>query len=214
MTYEDLAEFIRRILNRLTEEKKISLAELVRLRFTLVKLLAEKINNCRAAVCEKGWQENLFGAENVACVKSDITKIFEPEIYPAKNFYNGRVRFQKHFYPTVGDMNAEEIFCAQLIDANEKVLTWIRNVEREPLYSFWLPKHDGKFYPDFVVKLTDETYAAIEYKGEQLKTNDDSKEKKLVGELWEKNNGGKFLMAVKRDDIGRDLATQIKDFFR
>jgi len=201
-------------LNRLAEEKKISLAELVRLRYSLLKLLTEKIGDCRAAAYKKGWQENLFGAESSACVKADITKIFEPEIYPAKSFYHGRVQFQKHFYPTVGDMNDEEIFCAQLIDANEKVLTWIRNVEREPLYSFWLPKHDGKFYPDFVVKLTDETYAAIEYKGEQLKTNDDSKEKNLVGELWQRSNGGKFLMATKRDSGGRDLATQIKDFFR
>ncbi len=214
LMYEDLVEFLRRILNRLAEEKKISLAELVRLRYSLLKLLTEKIGDCRAAAYKKGWQENLFGAESSACVKADITKIFEPEIYPAKSFYHGRVQFQKHFYPTVGDMNDEEIFCAQLIDANEKVLTWIRNVEREPLYSFWLPKHDGKFYPDFVVKLTDETYAAIEYKGEQLKTNDDSKEKNLVGELWQRSNGGKFLMATKRDSGGRDLATQIKDFFR
>ena len=73
--------------------------------------------------------------------------------------------------------------------------------------------HDDKFYPDFVVKLTDGTYAAIEYKGGDRVSNDDSKEKNLLGELWAQNGGGKFLMAVLRDDSGRDLSTQLQEFF-
>ena len=111
-------------------------------------------------------------------------------------------------------MNSEEIKCARLIDANKNVATWIRNIEREPLYSFWLPTHADKFYPDFVVKLTDGTYAAIEYKGEHLASNDDTAEKNLVGELWEKSCGGKFLMATLRDDFGRNLETQLSEFFQ
>ena len=214
LDYDDLAEFIRRILNRLSAEQKISLDELVRLRYSLLKLLEEKIKACRAAAYKKGWQKTLFDNENIACVKPNITKIFNPEYYPAKSFYKGHVQFEKHFYPTIGDMNPEEIRCAQLIDANKKVATWIRNIEREPLYSFWFPTYDDKFYPDFVVKLTDGTYAAIEYKGEHLASNDDSKSKKLVGELWQKNNGGKFLMATQSDDRGRNLETQITEFFR
>ena len=110
-------------------------------------------------------------------------------------------------------MNGEEIRCAQLIDANKKVSTWIRNIDSNPLYSFWLPTSEGKFYPDFVVKLTDGTYAAVEYKGGQLKTNDDSRAKKVVGELWQKSDCGKFLMATLHDDGGRNLETQIKEFF-
>ena len=212
LVFEDLAEFIRRILNRLSEEENLSLAEMVRLRFLLLKALREKVAACRAEARKKGWQQKLFGEENLACVKPNIVKTFDAENYPVKNFYRGRVEFEKHFYPTIGDMNNEEIFCAQLIDANKNVETWIRNVECEPLYSFWLPMHDGRFYPDFVIKLTNGNYAAIEYKGEQLKTNDDSKEKNLVGELWQEKNGGKFLMATRRDDNGRDLSTQIKEF--
>jgi hypothetical protein len=39
----------------------------------------------------------------------------------------------------------------------------------------------------------------------------DSKEKKLLGELWEKKNGGKglFLMAVKFDGLGRGVFEQL-----
>ena len=105
----------------------------------------------------------------------------------------------------------EEIRCAQLIDANKNVATWIRNVDSEPLYSFWLPTHKGKFYPDFVVKLTDGSYAAVEYKGEHLADGADTEEKKLIGELWQQHRGGKFLLATMRDGRGRNLETQIKE---
>ena len=197
----------------MSAEENISLDEMVRLRFTLQKLLTEKIKACRAAAYKAGWQQKLF-VEKVARVKPDVTKSFNPEYYPAKSFYQGRVQFEKHFYPTVGDMNNEEVLCAKFIDSNKKVETWIRNVESEPLYSFWLPKHDGKFYPDFVIKLTDGTYAAIEYKGEHLASNADTESKKLVGELWQRNNDGKFLMATLHDDGGRNLETQLREFFR
>ena len=213
LTYEDLTEFIRRILARLSEEQKISLDELVCLRFTLLELLKEKIKLCRAAAQAAGWQEKLFGASSSVCASPNIKKIFEPENYPAKSFYKGHVQFEKHFYPTVGDMNPEEILCAQFIDANQNVATWIRNIEREPLYSFWLPTHADKFYPDFVVKLTDGTYAAVEYKGKHLASNEDTAEKISVGELWQRNRGGKFLLATRHDDGGRNLETQIKEFF-
>ncbi|MBR3497746.1 MAG: DEAD/DEAH box helicase family protein [Selenomonadaceae bacterium] len=214
LTHEDLAEFIRRILVRLAEEQKVSLDELVRLRFTLLELLKEKIKSCRAAAQAAGWQEKLFGADNSVCVRPNIKKIFEPENYPAKKFYDGRIQFEKHFYPRVGDMNSEEILCAQFIDANQNVATWIRNIERESEHSFWLPTHADKFYPDFVVKLTDGTYAAVEYKGEHLASNEDTAEKISVGELWERNRGGKFLLATRHDDRGRNLETQINEFFK
>lgn len=213
LIYEDLTEFIRRILKRLSTKKNISLDELVRLRFTLLKLLEEKIKACRDEAYKAGWQQSLFGKESKACIKPDVTKSFKAEYYPAKSFYRGHVRFQKHFYSTIGKMDSdEEIRCAQLIDANKNVETWIRNIDSEPVYSFWLPTHKGKFYPDFVVKLTNGTYAAVEYKGEQLENMPTTQEKNLVGELWERRNGGKFLMATLRDDRGRDLATQLKEF--
>lgn len=211
---EDLAEFIRRVLNRLSEEKNLSLAETVRLRFLLLKALRERIEYFREEARKKDWQQKLFDEESCACVKPDIVKIFNPEYYPVKSFYRGRVEFEKHFYPTIGDMNSEEVRCAQLIDTNKNVETWIRNVDSEPLYSFWLPTHKGKFYPDFVVKLTDGTYAVIEYKGEHLSSSEDTESKNLVGGLWQDHHGGKFLMVTKRDDDGRDLSTQIQEFFR
>jgi len=48
------------------------------------------------------------------------------------------------------------------------VQTWVRNLEREPKLSFWIQTSSDKFYPDFVVKLTNGKVLAIEYKGLNL----------------------------------------------
>ena len=57
---------------------------------------------------------------------------------------------------------------------------------------------DRKFYPDFVAELTDGRTLVVEHKGEIYATNDDSKEKCNIGDLWEEKSGGAalFLMTV------------------
>ena len=212
---EDLLEFTRRTLNQLMNDKNFSLDELARLKFSIQKLLEEKVEMLIDTAYKQNWQVILFGnATPKVCVEKNIAFTFNPTFYPVQKLHTGSTQFTKHFYPQVGYMNSEEIFCAQCIDANPKVATWIRNIEREPTYSFWLQTHKDKFYPDFVIMLKDGTFAAVEYKGEVYKTNDDSKEKNMLGEIWAENSNGlcKFLMAVNRDDKGRDLTTQITDF--
>ena len=214
ITPEDFAEFTRRALTQLINEKNFSLDELVRMRFSIIKLLEEKIEILKDKAYKKNWQMILLGSDAPKVrVEKNIAFTFDKAIYPAKKLYQGSVRFSKHFYSTVGDMNPEEISCAQYIDVNPNVETWIRNIEREP-NSFWLPTHKDKFYPDFIVKLKDGTFAAVEYKGEVYKTNDDSKEKTLLGNIWAKKSHGlcKFLMAVKSDENRRNLSTQINEF--
>lgn len=210
----DLAEFIRRCLNRLMHEKNFSLEELVRRRFSVRQKLADKIDFLIEEAYKRGYKTTLFDTGNFVRVEKNIAFTFD-EIYHTKNFYTGSVEFNKHFYPEIGDMNSEEVLCAQCIDSNSRVETWIRNVEREPDYSFWLQTSTDKFYPDFVVKLTDGTFAAVEYKGEHLADNSDTREKELLGELWANKSGGlcKFIMAVKRDDRSRNLSIQMNEFF-
>jgi type III restriction enzyme len=89
----------------------------------------------------------------------------------------------------------------------------VRNVEREDRFSFWLPTATDYFYPDFVCELTDGRVLAVEYKGEPYRTNDDSREKSQIGHQWEVTSSGRclFLLAVARDERGRDVARQIED---
>lgn len=212
---EDFAEFTRRALNKLMREKNFSLEELVRQKFLIANRLEEKIKQLIDTGRKRGFRTKLFGGKNFVRVEKDIAITFDPNNYPAKKFYTGAAEFGKHYYREVGDMNSEEVSCAQCIDSNPQVATWIRNIDSEPKYSFWLPLHKGKFYPDFVVKLKDETFAAVEYKGKQLKENPNEQEKKLIGELWAERSGGlcKFLMAVERDEHGRNLSAQMREFF-
>ncbi|WP_240025636.1 hypothetical protein [Mannheimia haemolytica] len=74
---------------------------------------------------------------------------------------------------------------------------WLRNPVKR---GFSLPLAHQNFYPDFIVELIDGRILIVEYKGEQLKSNEDSKEKALIGNLWEKLSQGKglFIMAVKK----------------
>ena len=106
---------------------------------------------------------------------------------------------------------AEEFRCAQAIDSHASVKQWVRNIEKQAKFSFWLPTASDYFYPDFVAELTDGRVLAVEYKGEPYKTNDDSREKNLVGHQWEQSSNGRclYLFAVKRDDDGRDVFQQL-----
>ena len=128
-------------------------------------------------------------------------------------FYRGRYQFKNHFFGSVGELKGEgeEFDCALLIDNLPQVKYWIRNLSGRPQTSFWLPTSTDRFYPDFVVALKDGQILVVEYKGEIYVTNDDSKEKRNIGELWAAKSKGKglFIMAEKKNAQGQDLAEQI-----
>lgn len=146
---------------------------------------------------------------------------FQPGQYPARQTYQGSYDFNKHFYPVIHDLRektqggavAEEFRCAMAIDSHPKVKHWVRNIERQERFSFWLPTSSDYFYPDFVAELEDGRILVVEYKGEPYKTNDDSKEKQQVGHQWEHSSEGRCLLlfAVERDEQGRDVFKQIED---
>ena len=215
LSYEDLVEFIRRILTRLIEVNNVPLADLVRLRFVLEKMVKERISDCKTEAYREGMQSLLFKTDKFVRVTPNVAMAFQPNAYPAKNFYRGSKIFGHHFYPMIEAMDSdEEIYCAQCIDIHKNVETWVRNIPKDEQNSFWLPTHKDKFYPDFVIKLKDGTVAAVEYKGAHLVSGDDAKEKDMIGKLWAAKSNGecRFLMATKRDEKGRDIETQIKEF--
>ena len=98
-----------------------------------------------------------------------------------------------------------------MIDTNPDVKRWIRNIERSD-DTFWLPLADGRFYPDFLLELTNGKIFIVEYKGVNLYTNEDSQQKRRVGQVWEKTSKGQyfFLMSRDKDEQDRNVATQIQ----
>lgn len=217
----DLQAYLVKMVVHLINDRSISLTALVRAKYQLAQALGKEIERLRQLAINQGFQARLF--EMTVPSGNDLAHYgfrFEPGRYPARQCYQGSYEFQKHFYPQIHDLRektlvgkiTEEFRCAQLLDAHPKVKHWVRNIEQQPKFSFWLPTATDYFYPDFVAELTDGRVLVIEYKGEPYKTNDDSREKRQVGEQWEKASGGHclFLFAVENDQ-GRDIRKQLAD---
>lgn len=165
----------------------------------------------RTKTAERGVQLFLKGVGKPD-VPSNALHRFDPHAYAVSKPYLGRFRFQKHYYGSVNDMkpSGEEFDCAVAIDGLDEVQHWVRNAPH-PFNAYRLPTATDYFYPDFVAELKDGRQLVIEYKGDAYKTNDDSKEKNNIGLKAEELSGGKllFLMAVLKDDKGRDVKAQI-----
>lgn len=212
--------YLVKMVTHLTADRGFTLTALVRARYQLAQALVKEVGRLRQIAMGRGFQGRLMdmavpGVEDLA----HYSFHYQPGQYPARQMYQGSYEFSKHFYPVIHDLRektqagavAEEFRCAQAIDANPKVKQWVRNIERQEKFSFWLPTATDYFYPDFVAELTDGRLLAVEYKGEPYKTNDDSREKQQVGHQWEQSSCGRclFLFAVERDAQGRDVFQQV-----
>ncbi|SDW49800.1 type III restriction enzyme [Variovorax sp. YR634] len=212
--------YLVKIVTHLTAERGFTLTSLVRARFQLAQALDKEIGRVRGVAMARGFQGRLMDMAVPGVAElAHFSFHYQPGQYPARQLYQGSYEFSKHFYPVIHDLRektqagqvAEEFRCAQAIDAHPKVKQWVRNIERQEKFSFWLPTATDYFYPDFVAELTDGRVLAVEYKGEPYKTNDDSREKQQVGHQWEQSSDGRclFLFAVERDEVGRDVFRQL-----
>jgi len=206
--------FIYKAVTYLREAKGYKLEQLFLAKFQLALALKELIKSSINQAKEKGYQSLIIDKQERLLVDFKYTFPFELglEYYPVSApYYNDSYQFKKHLYEIIGQMNTEEVLCAQELDRHPMVKTWVRNLERKPLSSFWLPTSTDRFYPDFVAELTDGRLLVVEYKGKDRVEIQDTKEKAFIGNIWaERSNGkGVFLMAVKNDEQGRDLKGQV-----
>ena len=157
----------------------------------------------------QAYQNLLFDAPlKELSVTPECVFSYDPNHYPANKLYAGPYRFSKHYYRDVGYMNNEEASCAALLDQLPQVDCWVRNLERQPQFSFWLQTATDRFYPDFVTRLADGRIAALEYKGDHLATNDDTQEKQLLGALWAAKSNGKCAFRILVKD---NYSAQLRD---
>ena len=203
--YAQVIVFISSAVDELIETRALQIEHLVFMRFKLKDSIKRKILNLYQEAKKKGYQELLFVQTGVVKEELSRFKLGEdfvfPKLYPANAYYIGSFRFSKHFHSQIGDMNDEEAECAFNIDTNPNVDFWIRNLERQELYSFNLQTSTDKFYPDFIVKLIDGTIIIVEYKGSDRYNNDDSKEKRQLGDFYARFSEGKcrFIMLNGKD---------------
>jgi type III restriction enzyme len=198
ITQTEASLFIGKMIRLLIEERKISLEELIINRWKLRDAAEQIISHHRKKVIEEAYQLMLLPeCETPVEVDPTFCFLFDNIRYPATKYYDGAFRLKKHYYLNPGHMNGEEAECAAFIDELEEVEYWVRNLERED-YSFWLPTSTDKFYPDFVVQLKDNRILVVEYKGADRWSDDDSKEKRLIGDIWEKRSQGRCLFVMPK----------------
>ena len=224
-----LLKWLLAVVHHLIGDRGISLTALVRGKYQLADAVRREIERRREHAIASGFQKALVGFVAAPMLEDRFVYAFNfrPNQYPARPpFYAGRYRFAKHYYPNIHDLHerrkdgspSEEFLCAQAIDWHPTVKHWVRNVESNERFSFWMPVAAGYFYPDFVAELLDGRVLVVEYKGGHLLDMPDTKIKRQIGEQWARTSHGRglFLMAVAsdKDEQRRDIRTQIDDKIR
>ena len=193
--------FIHRVLTALLESRGLAIEQLAGQKFRLRTAIAGKIDHHRRTAAVQAYQRALFSADAEEIeVSPEVCFDYSEDRYSPNWYYDGAYKFRKHFFPLVGELKGEgeEFECAVFLDQLDAVKYWVRNLERRPDSSFWLQTSTDKFYPDFVALLNDGRILVVESKGEDRWSNDDSKEKRAVGDLWADRSKGQCLFVMPK----------------
>jgi type III restriction enzyme len=119
--------------------------------------------------------------------------------------------FNKNYYSKIDRLNKEEKTFLERLDLNTlpNIKFWIRNKEkRDPFYlQGW---QRNKFYPDFIAVTHNGNLVALEWKGEHLLTNEDTKYKEELGKTWENLGNGKLHFFLVSKDNVEEILNKIK----
>ena len=101
-------------------------------------------------------------------------------------------KFNKSYYEGVDKLNKEELnFVIRLdSDALPNIRFWVRNREKkDPFYlQGWKP---NRYYPDFIAFTKSGHVIALEWKGEDRLSNEDTTYKVEIAKIWERLSKGK-----------------------
>lgn len=199
----DLSAWLARIVANLVTERGIPARTLIDWQYPLATRIRAKIAEIRAGVRQQAHQIALFDDKAVLGADPACVARFDAESYAnVPTTPTGAFRLRRHLLgadrvPLLdGDLGGEEFQCAWALDSLEEVELWVRNISKHPA-SFWLPRVQHRFYPDFIARLTDGRLFVVEYKGEHLATAQDAREKDMLGRLWAKQTGNLFLTSRK-----------------
>jgi type III restriction enzyme len=194
--------FLTQVVRKLLDERGLTLSQLVHNKYRLRAAIVARIDAYRKAAQEEAFQSFLDLDTSPLTVTPECCFTYDPQRYSYNQPYKGGYTFKKHYYPRIGAFDSvEEEQCAQYIDSLPEVEFWVRNPARGS-QALWLQTATDKFYPDFVCRLRDGRHLVVEYKGADRWGNDDSREKRAIGKLWEKRSEGMCLFVMPK---GKDF---------
>ncbi len=208
---DDKAAFIDRAVSYLLEKRSVTLDALVYNKSRLREAMEAKVRGAKQEAMRQAYQKLLSLPDNFT-TNEHCELIFQQGHYGFTFVLPSTTELPKHFFPQIGNLQpkGEEFECALFLATQlEEVKYWVRNVEKQPS-SFSLQTSTDKFYPDFVCLLKDGRILAVESKGEPYWSNDDSKEKRRIGELWEKRSNGKCLFVMPRGTDWEEIRKKVQ----
>lgn len=180
----DKVKFIEKVIDH--QLKKRSLSDLSVNRYILLERLGVVINNVLEEYAKEHFEQLM--AKNAITVKP-----FEsfPETITLKQ--EVPQEFNRNYYEKIDKLNKEELnFVERLdLDALPNIDFWVRSREKQDPF-FIQGWRKGKFYPDFVALTKKGNIVALEWKGEDRLSNEDTAYKVAIGWVWTKLGNGKL----------------------
>lgn len=182
---EDKIAFLEKAVQSQIKKNKRTLPELSVNRYLLAERLGLLITERLEAYTKKAYKDLLTKKKLVVAPFGS---------YPATITLKSPVPkvFNKNLYERIDSINGEERGFVERIDlgALDNVEFWVRNREKvDPFYIQGWKK--GKFYPDFVAVTRKGNIVALEWKGEDRVSNEDTAYKVEIAKEWEKLGKGK-----------------------
>lgn len=184
---------------------KKTLSELSINRYLLLDKLDKVINELL-----ENYAKNRFEA---FIEKNKInTKEFEafPETITLKQIVPQE--FNKNLYQRIDKLNKEEQNFVERLDLDtlSNIKFWVRNREKiDPFYIQGWKK--GKFYPDFIAVTDTGNIIALEWKGEDRISNEDTQYKEQIASIWQKLGNGKLHFFLVHNQNIEEILNQIKN---
>lgn len=199
----DKVKFIEKAVDYQLKQK--SLAELSVNRYLFLERLGEAING----VLEE-YAKNRFG--QFVAKKKIATKPFES--FPASILLKQEIpqEFNKNYYERIDKLNKEELNFVERLDLDTlpNIEFWVRNREKQdPFYIQGWKKN--KFYPDFVAVTKKGNTIALEWKGEDRVSNEDTEYKIAIGEMWAKLGKSKLHFFLVHNGNVEEVLTALKE---
>jgi len=201
---EDKVAFIEKVIQTQINKYKRSLPELSVNRYLLADRLSVVITEILEAHTKKIFI-NLMTKKKLGVASFDA--------YPAVIALKSPIPkvFNKNLYQRIDAINGEERGFIDRVDlgALDNIEYWVRNREKvDPFYIQGWRK--GKFYPDFVAVTKKGNIIALEWKGEDRVSNEDTVYKVAIAEEWAKLGKGKLHFILVHNGNVEAVLSKIK----
>jgi superfamily II DNA or RNA helicase len=194
--------FVEKAIDYQMTNGKYTLTDLSINRYVLLLKLDEIINQ---------RMENFAKASFEKFLKAGKISLCPSVKFPKTIFLNGESseKFAKNYYGEIDGLNKEEQKFIGRIDLMENVEFWVRNREKKD--PFWIQGwRKGRFYPDFVAVTKKGTTIALEWKGADRISNDDTKYKEEIAKIWEGLGGKKLHFFLVHNGNVEEILEEIK----